>query len=76
MRVSLTAEQVVIDVQDTGEGIPPALREAIWERGVRGAEGGSGLGLAIVRTILRAHGGEAALIPSEQGAHIQLRLPI
>ena len=76
MRVSLTAEQVVIDVQDTGEGIPTALREAIWERGVRGAEGGSGLGLAIVRTILRAHGGEALLIPSEQGAHIQLSLPI
>lgn len=76
MRVSLTADQVVIDVQDTGEGIPTALREAIWERGVRGAEGGSGLGLAIVRTILRAHGGEAMLIPSEQGAHIQLRLPI
>ncbi|MCA0352357.1 MAG: HAMP domain-containing histidine kinase [Chloroflexi bacterium] len=76
MRVSLTADQVVIDVQDTGEGIPTALCEAIWERGVRGAEGGSGLGLAIVRTILRAHGGEALLIPSEQGAHIQLRLPI
>ncbi len=76
MRVSLTADQVVIDVQDTGEGIPAALREAIWERGVRGAEGGSGLGLAIVRTILRAHGGDAVLIPSEQGAHIQLSLPI
>lgn len=76
MRISLTADQVVIDVQDTGEGIPNALREAIWERGVRGAEGGSGLGLAIVRTILRAHGGEAVLIPSEQGAHIQLSLPI
>lgn len=76
MRISLTADQVVIDVQDTGEGIPNALREAIWERGVRGAEGGSGLGLAIVRTILRAHGGEAVLIPSEQGAHIQLSLPL
>ena len=64
--------QVVIDVQDSGAGIPPELRDKVWERGVRGADGGSGLGLAIVRSIMEAHGGSAILLPSDQGAHFQL----
>ncbi len=66
--------QVVIDVQDSGAGIPPELRDKVWERGVRGADGGSGLGLAIVRSIMEAHGGSAILLPSDQGAHFQLVL--
>ena len=66
---------IIVDVSDTGYGIPPDLRNAVWERGVRGSEGGSGLGLAIVRAVVEAHGGVAELIPSEQGAHIRLSFP-
>ncbi|HEY1015435.1 MAG TPA: ATP-binding protein, partial [Herpetosiphonaceae bacterium] len=62
-------------VRDTGPGVPPALREAVWERGVRGADGGSGLGLAIVKAIAEAHGGAATLLPAERGAAFLLRFP-
>lgn len=78
-RIAVTAQPtergMVIDVVDTGPGIPPDLREAVWERGIRGADGGSGLGLAIVRAIVEAHGGSAILLPAAEGAHFQLTLP-
>jgi signal transduction histidine kinase len=66
--------QAVIDVLDSGMGIPEDLRAVVWERGVRGADGGSGLGLSIVRSIIEAHGGTALLLPSQEGAHFQLTL--
>jgi signal transduction histidine kinase len=73
--IEAAPDAALIDIHDDGSGIPAALQDAIWERGVRGADGGSGLGLAIVRSIIQAHGGEATLIPSAVGAHIRLKLP-
>jgi signal transduction histidine kinase len=72
---SATERGIVLDVVDSGPGIPADLREAVWERGIRGADGGSGLGLAIVRSIIEAHGGTAILLPAEEGAHFQLTVP-
>jgi len=49
-----------IDVADTGPGIPPEEREAVFRRFYRGdqtrAKPGCGLGLAIVSAIVRLHG--------------------
>jgi signal transduction histidine kinase len=53
-------------VEDDGPGIPPELREQIFEWGVSG-EGGSGLGLAIVETIVEGHGWEITVGESEDG---------
>ncbi|MBV1774581.1 sensor histidine kinase [Burkholderiaceae bacterium DAT-1] len=53
------AEQVVVTVSDTGPGIPPEEREAVFERFYRGAlqanSLGCGLGLPIAREIARRH---------------------
>ncbi|OLZ52733.1 sensor histidine kinase [Amycolatopsis keratiniphila] len=53
-----------IEVDDAGSGVPPALRERIFERFARGLhagrrdrETGSGLGLAIVADHVHRHGG-------------------
>ncbi len=76
---------VRLSVTDTGPGVPPDLRERIWERGVRGTEPaasgteptGSGLGLAIVREIATAHGGQVWLDEKFlRGARFVLDLPI
>lgn len=57
---------VRLQVRDTGEGIPAADVQRIWQRFYRGEpsrhkgqgnDGGSGLGLAIVKGIVEAHGG-------------------
>ena len=54
-----TPEEVVLEVEDDGSGVPVAEREMIFERFYRmpGAPGdGSGLGLPIVREIAAQHG--------------------
>ncbi|GIV96175.1 MAG: hypothetical protein KatS3mg057_0832 [Herpetosiphonaceae bacterium] len=68
-------DAVELLVGDTGPGVDPALREHIWERGIRGSDGGSGLGLSIVREIALAHGGEARLLDAGPGALFSLLLP-
>jgi len=57
-------QEVHLEVEDTGPGIPPAERARVLERFYRilGREGdGSGLGLAIVREIATMHGGTLAI---------------
>ena len=74
--------EAVLDVVDDGPGIPAAERQRVFDRfvrldGSRGrAAGGAGLGLAIAREIARAHGGDLAVVDSEPGAHLRLRLPL
>ena len=56
----------VLEVADRGPGVPPAIRERVFERFARGGgdaapSGGSGLGLAIVRAVADAHGGSVEL---------------
>ncbi|MBE9179987.1 HAMP domain-containing protein [Oculatella sp. LEGE 06141] len=62
---SLTATDARFWVRDTGEGIPLAEQERIFERFARGAKNrrseGAGLGLAIVSAIAEAHGGRIEL---------------
>lgn len=66
-------------VADNGPGIPPELRERIFERFVRGAgdRGGSfGLGLSIVRAVATSHGGTVSLeSPAEGGTRFVVELP-
>ena len=69
-----------LHVHDEGPGFPPQFIATAFERFTRAdharARGGSGLGLAIVRTIARAHGGEAhASNGSEGGARVSIELP-
>ncbi len=81
VRTALAADQVQIEVSDTGEGIPEADRERVFLPFVQGTDpsrrhGGTGLGLAISRAIVEAHGGRIGLADSELGTRIQVNLPI
>ncbi len=55
--------EVVISVSDDGPGVPPDLRERIFDPFVTDKEQGAGLGLAIVRKVAEAHGGRVQLVP-------------
>ena len=62
----------ILTVSDNGPGISPDLQSRLFDRFVRGddarssSEGSTGLGLSIVRSVARAHGGEAR-VESGQG---------
>jgi signal transduction histidine kinase len=60
--LSQSAGRAVIRVCDHGPGVPPALRERIFEPfyrlpGATERDGGVGLGLALVKSITLRHGG-------------------
>ena len=61
VRVRDDTGQAILEVEDTGPGIPPAERSHVFERFYRilgSSASGSGLGLAIVREIAQQHGAE------------------
>ncbi len=79
--LSLTREgdEARVLVADRGPGVPPAQRDAVFDRFHRATAtaGGSGLGLPIARLVAEAHGGTLALLPADDapGARFELRLP-
>jgi two-component system, OmpR family, sensor kinase len=84
LRLRARANEAVVEVTDDGPGVPPELREQIFERFVRGegsadtaVGGGSGLGLAIVSAVASSHGGSAEVVDSDRGgALFRIRLPL
>jgi len=84
LRLRAEGGNAVVEVADDGPGVPPALREQIFDRFVRGegpadtaVSGGSGLGLAIVKAVAESHGGSATVGDSElEGALFRIRLPL
>jgi two-component system sensor histidine kinase BaeS len=72
-------DEAVLEVSDTGDGIPADELPHIFDRFQRRADsGGSGLGLTIVRDLAAAHGGsvEATSEGPGRGATFRVRLPI
>ncbi len=78
---SMTKGKVKFWVRDTGEGIPEADQQRIFERFARAANSrrseGAGLGLSIVKAIAEAHHGKVILHSQPgKGAYFGIILPI
>ena len=72
--------EVVIEVADTGPGIPDDEIDRVWEELYRGEQArgvsGSGLGLPLMRAIVEKHGGTVGLRSrQDQGTVFSMRLP-
>jgi signal transduction histidine kinase/ActR/RegA family two-component response regulator len=85
IRLETRAEggSAVVEITDTGAGIPPALLPRVFDlfvqsdRALDRAQGGLGIGLAIVKRLVEMHGGQvSARSPGlGQGSTFQIRLP-
>lgn len=66
----------VISVQDTGPGIPPEVRERVFQPSVSSKRDGTGLGLAMARRVAALHGGELTFeCPPGGGTIFRFTLP-
>lgn len=71
------ADGALIDISDSGTGIPPTAQEKLFQPfASKGKSGGSGLGLAIARELARGHGGDLSLLKTgPEGTVFRLTLP-
>ena len=66
----------VIEVADTGPGVPERARAHLFEAFQSVArKGGTGLGLAIAAELVQAHGGQIALVNNDGGATFRVTIP-
>ncbi len=78
LRVTATRrdEAIAIDVADQGHGIPPEIRDKIFDLYFTTKEAGSGIGLAMAYKVMQLHHGSVEFDTSpDQGTTFHLRLP-
>ncbi len=76
LRAVSTPASLVIEVRDTGPGIPPQVEGRLFQSFVTAnKQGGTGLGLAIVKKIVDEHGGSIRVESSSKGASFTIELP-
>ncbi|MEA3350268.1 MAG: ATP-binding protein [Chloroflexota bacterium] len=83
IRATPKLDKIIIQVYDTGPGIPAEHREMIFERyaqieGQLGRWRGAGMGLAFCRLVVDAHGGKIWVedLPKNRGSVFNVSLPI
>ncbi len=67
---------VIVTVSDQGPGVPPELRERLFDWGVsRPGSPGHGIGLHVAADITHQMGGRLELLPTASGASFGIHLP-
>jgi signal transduction histidine kinase len=77
LRAWVSDSVLYLSVRDNGPGIPPEIRDRLFEAFVtHGKEGGTGLGLAIVSNVVAAHRGKISVeTQAGQGTEFLIRIP-
>ena len=73
---SAGSDTALVEITDTGCGIPREIGDKIFESFLSGRAGGTGLGLAIAKRIMRSHHGDIEVArTSPEGTTMRLSLP-
>ena len=77
VRLEPRADNLIVEVADSGRGVPAELRPQLFQRFFRQGEGqGAGLGLSIVARIAELHGADVELLDSPLGGlRVSVHLP-
>jgi len=83
IRASRTPTSFILELGDTGPGVPeeesPRIFEAFFQgrREQGGQVGGTGIGLSVVLECIQAHDGSVELVDSDEfpGAHFRIHIP-
>jgi signal transduction histidine kinase len=76
-RATHPATFAVLEVEDTGKGVPPEVQKRLFDPFFTTKSSGTGLGLSIAARILEKHGGTLEYQPAQhRGAIFRLVLPI
>ncbi|MFM1885042.1 MAG: hypothetical protein RL026_199 [Pseudomonadota bacterium] len=82
VRAHVDGSQLLLEVGDSGPGIPPAERAQVFEafytgKAAHGHVKGTGIGLSVVLEFVNLHGGRVEIVDGEcAGAHFRIRLPM
>jgi signal transduction histidine kinase len=78
VRARARGKLMSIDIADNGPGVPPAVASQLFRPFTTGGRAsGTGLGLAIARDLVRAHGGDIALMETgDRGSTFRFTLPL
>ena len=71
-----TRPTAVIEVLDSGAGVPAQISERLFEPFVTGKPEGVGLGLAVARQVVEAHGGNISWSREGQATCFRIELPL
>jgi len=79
--IGIDGRSAVIEVGDSGPGIPEDCTEAIFEPferlGLDESVPGTGLGLSVVRSVTESHGGTIIALPRDGGGTLmRMTLPL
>jgi signal transduction histidine kinase len=80
LRARQQDDQLMVEVEDNGSGVPGALRATLFQRPsvldkASAGESRGGLGLMIVRRMLQLHGGDIRLVDAQPGSCFRFTLP-
>ncbi|OLF14024.1 histidine kinase [Actinophytocola xinjiangensis] len=78
LRTALDGDRVLVEVIDTGPGVPAELRRRVFEPffTTKGVGQGTGLGLDVSwRVVVNRHGGDLRVVSAPGDTHFQVRLP-
>jgi signal transduction histidine kinase len=77
VRTAREAGEALLEVTDTGEGIPPEMLERIWQVYWSRRRTGTGMGLPITRRYVEDHGGTISVLSElGKGTRFTIRLPV
>ena len=79
VRTALDGDHVLVEVIDTGPGVPEEMRRRVFEPffTTKGVGQGTGLGLDVSwRVVVNRHGGDLRVVSEPGDTHFQVRLPL